>query len=205
MIDREEEREGVTSRRGGWSPNERGFVPLIPGDDWNSISALERFWPGRRPQRFLEVVLKRCWSPAPTPLAFIATRPRVTSAALICNRIIEYFTLLLFFCSTIFFSFYFFQRFEIYRGTNKLFSSFQNFPSLFLTEEKRICRDRLWIFLSSDERRQILFSFFLFSLSIEAWEYSRGHQRRNRWLVPAKIDPSRSIHDRSWFYLNLRW
>lgn len=123
MIDREEEREGVTSRRGGWSPNERGFVPLIPGDDWNSISALERFWPGRRPQRFLEVVLKRCWSPAPTPLAFIATRPRVTSAALICNRIIEYFTLLLFFCSAIFFSFYFF----LFRRQTNLFHRFKIF------------------------------------------------------------------------------
>lgn len=102
--DRSRGKEGVTSRE----LPEGGFVPLIPGTIGTRSrgTLLAREAATIRRGRFKKVLPRG-------PLAFIATASPCDECWLICNRIIEYFTLLLFFrYSTLFF----FE--EIRQGTN---------------------------------------------------------------------------------------
>lgn len=86
--DRSRGKEGVTSRE----LPEGGFVPLIPGTIGTRSrgTLLAREAATIRRGRFKKVLPRG-------PLAFIATASPRDKCWLICNRIIEYFTLLLFF------------------------------------------------------------------------------------------------------------
>lgn len=86
--DRSRGKEGVTSRE----LPEGGFVPLIPGTIGTRSrgTLLAREAATIRRGRFKKVLPRG-------PLAFIATASPCDKCWLICNRIIEYFTLLLFF------------------------------------------------------------------------------------------------------------